>query len=141
MIKRKHCGGWASRAWWPHNALLFRDAEFDTIVADNTLEHAFDPKKVLLECMRVLRSNGSCYLVIPYDLCGPDYRNNAHYWKADETSVGHALRASGFEIVRQETVRMSELGISGAHPSCDGYTGLWQVRRPKNSSVKVTAAL
>jgi Methyltransferase domain len=111
------------------HALPFRDAAFDTVIADNVVEHAFDPMKALLECMRVLRLNGSCYLIIPYDLRGPDFRNSAHFWKADETSVGHALQATGFEIVRQETVRMSDLGISGAHPSCDGYTGLWQVRK------------
>jgi Methyltransferase domain len=113
------------------HTLPFRDAAFDSIVADNVVEHASDPMRVLLECMRVLRSNGSCYLIIPYDLRGPDFCNPAHFWKADETSVGHALQATGFEIVRQETVRMSDLGISGAYPSCDGYTGLWQVRRPK----------
>ena len=111
------------------HALPFRDAAFDTIIADNVVEHAFDPMKVLMECMRVLRPNGSCYLIIPYDLRGPDFRNDAHLWKADETSIRHALQATGFETVRHETARMPDLGISGAYPSCDGYTGLWQVRK------------
>ena len=118
------------------HALPFRDAAFDTIIADNVVEHAVDPMKVLLECMRVLRPKGTCYLIIPCDLRGPDFRNKAHFWKADETSVRHALQTTGFEVVRQETVRMSDLGISGAYPSSDGYTGLWQVRRPKKSSVE-----
>jgi hypothetical protein len=71
--------------------------------------------KVLPECMRVLCPNGSCYLIIPYDLRGPDFRNNAHFWKVDEISVRRALQATGFEILRQQTARMSDLGISGAY--------------------------
>jgi hypothetical protein len=111
------------------HALPFRDAAFHTVIADNVVEHAFDPMKVLLECMRVLRPNGSCYLIIPYDLRGPDFRNNAHFWKADEASVRYALQAAGFEFMREETACMSDLGISGAYPSSDGYTGLWKVRK------------
>jgi hypothetical protein len=112
------------------HSLPFRDGSIDTIIADNVVEHAHDPLLALRECHRVLRPGGLAYLLIPYDFHGPEFRNTAHFWKADEPSVRLAIEKSGFQIARQETVRMQELGVRGAYPSCDGYTGLWQLMKP-----------
>ena len=49
--------------------------------------------------------------------------------------IGRGLRApcgrerAGFRVVRRELVRMAELGVTGAHPSSRGMTGLWQIEK------------
>ncbi|MGA2042068.1 MAG: methyltransferase domain-containing protein [Roseiarcus sp.] len=114
--------------------LPFGEASVDTIIADNVIEHAADPLAALLECHRVLRPGGRAYLAIPHDYRQRDFRNPTHLWKADAQSVEEALGRAGLRIVRRETVRLAELGVSGAYPSSDGETGLWQVEKP-NSAV------
>jgi predicted TPR repeat methyltransferase len=111
-------------------ALPFADAVFDTIVADNVVEHAGDPLQALLECQRVLKPGGLAFMVIPPDYLRPEFCNPAHLWKSDETSVREALRRAGLRIVRQETIHLADLGVGGAYPSSDGQTGLWQVEKP-----------
>jgi SAM-dependent methyltransferase len=113
--------------------LPFADESFDTIIADNVVEHAYDPLQVLSECSRVLRLGGSGFLIVPPDYLGPAFRNRAHFWKSDEASVRHAAEGAGFRVVRRELVRMAELGITGAHPSSSGMTGLWQIEKTGRS--------
>lgn len=103
----------------------------DTIIADNVIEHAVEPLTVLMECLRVLRPGGRGFLIIPPDYSSAAYRNSAHFWKADAASVRHALQRAGFTVVRHETVRLPELGVSGAYPSSQGATGLWAIERPQ----------
>jgi SAM-dependent methyltransferase len=109
--------------------LPFADECFDTIIADNVVEHAYDPIQVLSECRRVLRPGGRAFLIIPPDYLGPGFRNQTHFWKSDEASVSHAAETVGFRIIKREMVRMAELGIGGAHPSSTGLTGLWQIEK------------
>ncbi len=115
-------------------ALPFPDSVFDTIVADNVIEHAADPLQALSECGRVLKPGGLAFLVIPPDYRRPEFCNKAHLWKADETSVREAAVRAGLRVVRQETVHLAEIGVGGAYPSSDGQTGLWQVEKPPPGS-------
>ena len=110
--------------------LPLADSSFDTIIADNVVEHAVDPLQALRECHRVLKPGGQSFLIIPPDYAAFEFSNPAHLWKADAESVREALLRVGFRIVRQETVRMAELGIPGAYPSSGGETGLWQTEKP-----------
>lgn len=110
--------------------LPFADEQFDTIIADNVVEHAYDPLQVLSEIRRVLRPKGEAFLIIPPDYLGPAFRNRSHFWKSDADSVRRAAEAAGLSVARWETVRMAELGASGAHPSSDGLTTLWQLKKP-----------
>jgi SAM-dependent methyltransferase len=110
-------------------ALPFGEGVFDTLVADNVIEHAADPVQALAECARVLKPGGQAFMVIPPDYLRPEFSNQAHLWKADEASVREALTRAGLRIVRDETLHMADLGISGAHPSSDGKTILWQVEK------------
>jgi SAM-dependent methyltransferase len=110
-------------------AMPFPDSIFDTIVADNVVEHATDPLQVLLECHRVLKPGGNVFMVIPPDYRRSDFCNEAHLWKSDEESVREALRRAGLRVVRQETIHLSDHGVSGAFPSSDGETGLWHVEK------------
>jgi SAM-dependent methyltransferase/ABC-type transporter Mla subunit MlaD len=120
--------------------LPFADSSFDTIIADNVVEHAVDPLQVLCECRRVLKPGGRSFLIIPPDYIASEFSNRAHLWKADAESAREALRSAGFRILREETVRLAELGVSGAYPSSNGETGLWQVEKPANSPVEAELA-
>jgi SAM-dependent methyltransferase len=115
------------------HAVPLPDALLDTIIADNVVEHATDPLGVLAESLRVLRPGGRGFLIIPPDYSGYGFSNTAHLWKADAASVEHALRRAGFKLVRHETVRLAELGVSGAFPSSQGATDLWQIEKPRGS--------
>jgi hypothetical protein len=84
---------------------------------------------VLLECHRVLKPGGSVFMVIPPDFRRSDFCNEAHLWKSDEESVHEALRRAGLRVVRQETIHLTDHGVSGAFPSSDGQTGLWHVEK------------
>jgi SAM-dependent methyltransferase len=113
------------------HALPFGGETFDTIIADNVIEHAHDPLAALKECFRVLRPGGSAFLVIPNDYLGSRFRNRSHFWKADEASVRLAAELAGFKIARQKTLRLAEHGVAGAFPSSGGTTGLWELAKPK----------
>ncbi len=115
------------------HAVPLPDASIDTIIADNVVEHASDPLGVLAESLRVLRPGGRGFLIIPPDYSGYGFSNTAHLWKADAASVEQALRRAGFKLVRHETVRLAELGVSGAFPSSQGATDLWQIEKPRGS--------
>ena len=40
------------------------------------------------------------------------------------------LACAGFRLVRQESLRLAELGVPGAYPSSGGRTELWQAEKP-----------
>ena len=107
--------------------LPFADAAFDTIIADNVIEHALDPVVALREMVRVMKPAGTAFLVLPLDYLGPDYRNVSHHWKADERSIRAAFAAAGLAVVRSEICNLSEIGATGSFPSCAQTTSLWQV--------------
>jgi SAM-dependent methyltransferase len=110
------------------HALPFPDSRFDTVVADNVIEHALDPLRALTEIRRVLKASGRGYFVIPLDYLAPDYSNDAHLWKADERSIQAAFEAAGFEVIKHEICVLPEIGAQGSFPSCDQRTSLWEVR-------------
>lgn len=45
--------------------LPIADERFDFVVMDNVVEHLYDPRKTLTECLRVLRKRGSLVLLTP----------------------------------------------------------------------------
>jgi SAM-dependent methyltransferase len=47
------------------STLPFHDNSFDVVVSINVLEHVMDPRAVLRECRRVLRSQGQLFLFFP----------------------------------------------------------------------------
>lgn len=49
-----------------HNMFIFNDNQFDVIISSHSLEHAYDPRKVLSEFFRVLKPEGLLFIVVPF---------------------------------------------------------------------------
>ena len=45
--------------------LCFDDASFDVVISNETLEHAYDPERVIAEMARILKINGHLVLDVP----------------------------------------------------------------------------
>jgi SAM-dependent methyltransferase len=100
--------------------LPFAEETFDTIIADNFLEHLYDPLTCLKEVFRVLRHGGRLYAMIPLDALNAEHSRCAHLWKADEENIHHALEMANLVLVRCEIIDLYEMGVSGAFPACNG---------------------
>lgn len=106
-----------------HN-LPFVDNSFDTIIADNVIEHSYNPELVFKELRRVLHSKGRLYALIPLDYKSSDYQLKAHFWKADEESIQIAAQIADLKFCYMEVLDLSELNYFGCFPSCSGKTCL-----------------
>lgn len=102
--------------------LPIADAIFDTVIADNTLEHGYDPKKLLLEIRRVLRKGGKLFAVLPPDGFSRWYNIPTHFWKLDELSLRHAASMTGFKVTRLKYLRYEDIGMHGGFNSSGGKT-------------------
>jgi SAM-dependent methyltransferase len=100
--------------------LPVHDGVFDSVIANNVLEHVYDPLASLTELRRVLKPGGSVFGLMPMDFLNADYDLDAHRWKADARSVEAAFAASGFRIDRREELDLYALGVRGCFPSCNG---------------------
>ena len=101
--------------------LPFRDAVFETVVANNVIEHAHDPLGALSEIRRVLRPAGRFFALLPLDALNPSHQLRTHWWKADETNIASALTMARLTPNRLERLNLYDLGVRGAFPSCDGW--------------------
>jgi SAM-dependent methyltransferase len=115
----------------------FSDGAFDSIIANNVIEHLYDPLAGLCEIHRVLRPGGRLLALLPFDALENRHDLPAHLWKIDEPGLRRALSAAGFDIARLEVVNLHELGVSGAFPSCHGFVAMVDAQRP--SAVRPSA--
>lgn len=106
-----------------HN-LPFGDAVFDTVIADNVLEHAYLPLQVFRNLRRVLRTGGHVYGLVPFDGLSSRYQIRTHLWKVDEKSLAQAAALCGFRVKELATLEYQELGIYGCFPASRGKTCL-----------------
>lgn len=60
-----------------HDMSIFDDEQFDIIISSHSLEHAYNPVKVLNEFNRVLKSEGLLFVVVPFPDTA-DYAIEAH---------------------------------------------------------------
>jgi len=104
------------------HALPFVDAAFDSVIANNVLEHAYDVIAGLAEIRRVLKDGGRLHALIPLDARNPAHQLRAHWWKADEANIASALCMVGLEGERIDPVDMYDLGIRGSFPAANGLT-------------------
>lgn len=113
--------------------LPFVDEAFDSVIANNVLEHAYDPLAALAEIRRTLKPAGALYALIPLDGLNPDYQLPAHLWKADLHGIRSAAAAAGLEVEAADAISLYAFAIPAAFPSCDGFVCRLRARRPGNS--------
>ncbi len=103
-----------------HDLGCFRDGAFDVIVCSHTLEHAYDPGRVLTQFHRLLVAEGMLHVVLPYP--DPGHRNElAHVGKYelgthldDEgRTLSEFFERRGFRVVshRFDSERESEIWL------------------------------
>src|SRR5919202_1452673 len=108
------------------------DNSFDTIIADNVIEHSYNPEQALKEIRRILHPKGRLYALIPLDYKSSNYQLKAHFWKADEKSIRIVAQIAGLKIQYMEVLDLSELNYFGCFPSCSGKTCL-AIMEPNDS--------
>jgi len=100
--------------------LPFRDAAFDCIYADNSLEHCFDVDGTLTEALRILRPGGVLIAAVPSDARNPTRICENHTWKTAPHEVQMRLAHVGFgDVTIQEIDVFRKLGMSPYPPSDD----------------------
>ena len=100
--------------------LPIRESSFQSVIANNILEHSSDPLTCLQEIWRALKPGGKIYTLIPLDGLNVRHQIRTHYWKTDMQGITNAFQLADFAIRRQETINLYELGVAGCFPSCHG---------------------
>jgi len=121
--------------------LAFADATFDSIVANNVLEHMGDPVRALRELARVLRDGGSCFALIPLDALEADFCLEQHLWKADSDSVKSVVAAAGLALSHFSVVDGNLAGVYECYPSCRGLYAKVVAAKPRTVGWKGLSAL
>lgn len=120
--------------------LPFGDKAFDSVVANNVLEHLYDPLAGLTEIRRILRPGGRVFALVPLDALNARHALPAHLWKLDEQSLRLGLGAAGLQVARLEIVHLNELGVVGAFPTCHGLAAMFEAVNgdaPRAATVRV----
>ncbi|HVR76130.1 MAG TPA: class I SAM-dependent methyltransferase [Planctomycetota bacterium] len=103
-----------------HDLSRFEDGSFDAVLSSHTLEHAYEPGRVVLELRRLLSAGGLLFVVLPYPDRGTrnDRAHAAKYEIGTHDDDGGAraaryLAERGFEVLerRLDTFREPELWL------------------------------
>src|SRR5262249_41834203 len=84
------------------HALPFAGGRFDSIIANNVLEHMSDPLHGLEELARVTRPGGRLLSLIPLDALNNRHDLRAHFWKTDAAGIEAAFSSAGWRTDRLE---------------------------------------
>lgn len=77
----------------------FGNAEFDSIVTNQVLEHVFNPDEFLSEINRVLKINGKLLLTVPF--VWDEHEQPYDYARYSSFGLKSLLEKHGFEIIKQ----------------------------------------
>lgn len=117
------------------HVLPFDDNRFDTVIANNVIEHSYDPLRCLQESARVLKPNGRLWALLPLDALDHRHQLPSHLWKADLDGIRAALTLAGLQPVRLDVVDLYRLKVRGAFPSCAGLICKVEAAKPRNKGL------
>lgn len=107
-------------------ALPFRDATFDVVVTQETLEHVADPFKAMQEIARVMKPGGELYCQLPFVIGfhpGPQ-----DFWRFTGQGIRELVQRSGLKVTRQA---IAVGGATGYYRiSVEFWSGLCSLGRP-----------
>lgn len=95
-LERARESGYPVIAGDMHELVNFEDASVDIVYSSHTLEHAYQPAKVLAEFRRILQPNGALFIVLPYPDPG-HWNDEAHGAKYE---LGTHLDDEGASVIR-----------------------------------------
>jgi len=75
----------------------FNEAEFDSVVSNQVLEHIFNPDEFLSEINRVLKTNGKLLLTVPF--VWDEHEQPYDYARYSSFGLKGLLEKNGFEIL------------------------------------------
>jgi len=87
-------------------SLPFLKASVDVILCLNVLDHTRDPKRVISECKRIMRSGGIFFLgvnVYPEDLIDKENDDPIHFWRFTSSDILELLKNNDF-IIKDSTL-------------------------------------
>jgi len=77
----------------------FPDAEFDTVLANQVLEHVFNPGTFLDEAWRVLKPGGRLLLTVPF--VWDEHEQPHDFARYSSFGLRHLVEAAGFLVLEQ----------------------------------------
>lgn len=76
----------------------FRDADFDSVVTNQVLEHVFNPDEFLSEINRVLKTDGNLLLTVPF--VWDEHEQPYDYARYSSFGLKSLLEKHGFKIIK-----------------------------------------
>ena len=83
--------------YYDGNVFPFDDASFDTVIANQVLEHVFDPDVFLHEISRVLPLSGIVLLTVPF--IWAEHEKPFDYARYSSFGLKHLLEKHGFTVI------------------------------------------
>jgi SAM-dependent methyltransferase len=88
----------ADTRYFDGDVLPLADAQIDTVLCTETLEHVLAPEPFLRELARVLSPEGRLILTVPFAARWHFVPND--YWRYTPSGLGHLLSSAGFCEIR-----------------------------------------
>jgi SAM-dependent methyltransferase len=80
--------------------LPFQNGVFDTVLATEVMEHVPEPKQMLSEISRVLKSDGILILSVPFH--EPLHELPYDFFRYTNISLNYLMKEQGLEVIREE---------------------------------------
>jgi len=84
--------------------LPFEDDSYDTVVLNNTLEHIYNAKELVVESVRVLKKGGKIIITVPFLF--PVHPSPSDYWRFTEEAIQKMLEDSGMSEIKIQPLGM-----------------------------------